>query len=166
MPARKPTLQVLVGDGYGQFHEVLRACLQLALGARFDVRTDVRTHAQDLVIAASRRSYDLFVLVLNNIRQRGLDNVDPLGRILRAAELVPFFKRMHRRPVVVLVGGANGPTLHWLEQVGADVILGLPFTGGQFCELVSLCVKPRRARPTPERPRPARQGSSHRLDED
>jgi hypothetical protein len=111
----------------------------------FTVVVHTRGFAQDLVVAASRRRYDLFVLALANIAQRGLPHLDLEERIDRAAELVPYFRQTYQARIVLVAARPCSLDLHWLEQAGADVILPTPFTLEQFTDLVSTCLAVRPA---------------------
>lgn len=132
----------LVGDGGNGPSDILASIVSHTFEERMAVTVHTRGYVQDIIVAASRRPYDLFVLSLTNIGQRGI-TLDPATCIDRAAELVPYLKQTYHKPVAIVAGRYSGAALHWLEQAGADVILPMPFTLEQFADLVGSCVPSR-----------------------
>jgi hypothetical protein len=154
--SERPALLVLVGDITPEPGSILASIVRHTFEDRHKVPVHTRGHVQDLVVAASRRPYDLFVLSLGNIAQRGID-LEPAACIDRAAELVPYLKLTYRKPIVAVAGRYTSAALHWLEQAGADVILPMPFTLEQFADLIGVCLDSQSATPLPP-PTPPSEG--------
>ena len=146
MAVQRPFLRALVGDGGSGGPDILGCVVRHTFEEGFTVLVHTRAFAQDLVVAASRRRYDLFVLALANIAHRGLPHLDQDERLNRAAELVPYFRQTYRARIAIVAARPHSLDLHWLEQAGADVILPTPFTLEQFADLVGTCLT---ARPVP-----------------
>lgn len=136
----RPFLRVLVGDGGSEGSDILACVVRHTLEEQYEVSVHRRGFAQDLIVAASRRRYHLFVLALPNIVLRGQIEWDYEERVRRAAELVPYLRQVYGARIVVVPGFVDGCLLHWLEQAGADVILPTPFTLEQFTDLVGTCL--------------------------
>lgn len=156
--SERPTLLVLVGDITPEPGNILASIVRHTFEDRLKVTVHTRGHVQDLIVAASRRPYDLFVLSLGNIAQRGID-LEPAACIDRAAELVPYLKLTYHKPIVAVAGRYTSAALHWLEQAGVDVILPMPFTLEQFADLVGACLDSQPA-PAPPPPAPPSEGRS------
>ena len=137
--AARPPFAVLIGNDDPLFNELLTAFVERAVGDRAEVRATGQGFADDVLDAARRQRFDLFVLFLNNIRQRAQPRLLAIDRIERAVELIPQLKAIQAKPIVAISGWHIPGFTYWVEQAGADVLLIAPVRCEDFVELVQTC---------------------------
>ena len=137
--AARPPFAVLIGNDEPVFNELLTALVQRAVGDRAEVHATCQGFAGDVLDTARQQRFDLFVLFVNNIRQRAQPRLLAIDRVERAVELIPQLKKTQAKPIVAISGWHTPGFTYWVEQAGADVFFLAPFRWEDFVELVQTC---------------------------
>lgn len=106
-----------------------------------EVRSLSSPHEKDLLKAAEDGSFDMFILLLNNIiynshRSREEDLREG------AFDLVSYMKTRYKKPVIALYGYPDDPDYaDKVRSAGADFVFRMPFKAENFLDAIEKCLE-------------------------
>ena len=128
-------LAVAVGGFNGGQVDFLVCLSQQAIGEQYALKLLEFQYADDLLEAARRHQFDLFIVLLNptlaySPRCSAQNPSSDFG-------VLSHLKSVYRKPMVVLHNGYAGYSAEAIKQAGADAVFGMPFDTQVF--LITLC---------------------------
>ena len=131
-------LRALISDpGLREFFSDL---IKEVTGNEYDMKISSTVYSNELLEFARSGSFDLFILILNNIVFPS-GNISFENRIRKSLQLVAHLKNQYQKPVIALAGWPHDSSLTKKAHLaGANFFLPLPFKPENFMEVIEKCL--------------------------
>jgi hypothetical protein len=137
--ANKQMLAIAVGGENGYLVENFLVTLsQKAIGEQYSLKLVEYRYADQLLEAARRQTFDLFIVFLNPTLTYSVtrDTVEPVSDF----EILRHLKLIYQKPLFVMHNGFAGYSADAIKQAGADAVFGMPFDYKEFAEILRSCL--------------------------
>ena len=130
-------VRILIGNLDNNITAFLSTCIRDAIKDKYDLELKSTAHVDELLELAKGKSFDLSILVLNNIIFPS-DNLPVEKRIERSLEVIAHLKTTYRKPIIAITGWPDDPSFdERAKHAGASFFFKLPFNPEDFQEAVS-----------------------------
>lgn len=127
-------MHVLIGNCDPVMTKCIAHLVYKAIEGKYVLKVTSTYYAKELLEHAQNHTFDLFILVLNNIVFPS-GNLPPGLRIARSVQLITHFRIFYQKPVITLAGD---PSLEEKAKIaGAAFFFPLPFNPREFMDAVS-----------------------------
>ena len=148
--ANKPVVSVVMcGCADAGFQEMIELMLQRDLATQSSTELKSFSWPTDLISAARKSRFDLFILLLNPGIYSRKDNAEhPLrqepnwadhGDEINAYELMASLKLEFDKPVFVISNATTYSSRAELDRAGADAVFWMPFGSDEFRSALQTC---------------------------
>lgn len=135
---RKRKVQVLIGDHQDNIGMLIFEWIKEEISDEYDLKAITTPIANELLELAQNNEFDIFILILNNIKGFPSENLHGVKRVVNVLQLATHLKTAHRRPVVALSGQPDEPTFseEKAKLSGADFYFPIPCKMKDFMEAI------------------------------
>jgi CheY-like chemotaxis protein len=133
----RPLFSVLYGNGVLDDEIERRSLISDVLGERYFVNVACFDYWEDLFETAQQHSFDLAMVVFNNMRFSSYAETTDLDRGLDA---IRHLKTSYQKPVIVFSGWYTMDLPERVKEAGADAFFGLPEPLEQLEPVLKRCI--------------------------
>ena len=132
-----PVITVALGGHHDGLTELFTVLTRHTIGDECRLKLVEADFADQLLDAAQRDAFDLFIILLNptlhySPESTSANRLDDLAILSR-------LKSVYGKPLVVVHNGCAGYTEEALRQAGADAVFGMPFDCREFEDALKSC---------------------------
>ena len=130
-------IRILIGNLDNNITELISTCIRDAIKDKCDLDVVSTAHSDELLELAKGKSFDLSILVLNNILFSS-DNLPVEKRIESSLEVIAHLKTTYKIPIIAIIGWPDEPSFEErAKHAGASFFFKLPFNPADFRNAVS-----------------------------
>ena len=134
---RRQKFRVLIGNFDDPVNECIFDAIEVVNKNKYYRQFIVSNDGPEILELADKKSIDLFILVINNIRHRGINALE--DRMENSLILINQIKIAYRRPVIALCGWKKDAFLIDWAKLSADFFFLMPFEIAVFKEAIEKC---------------------------
>ncbi len=138
---KKQQINVLVGNHQLMLVEGFTALIEKAIGDKYDIKVMQAVYVDELLELVQNHSFDMFILVLNNIIVRN-ETIPAGGRIERILQIVNYLKTTYNKPIITFTGWPkDDPNFSKkAKSAGADFFFFLTADGNDVVNAIRKCL--------------------------